>query len=434
MKSLLIANYSHLTVNHSLHFIVSFAGIKAYLHLQSSYMSGLSHTSSRYQFPWREANRFKLLIDGSSFLPDMLAAVQTAKHSILLEMYLVESGSVVDRFIDALLKAADSGVQVYLLLDDFGSIGLKQRDRNRLAHNNIRVVYYNKLRSHSVLYNLYRIFLLHKEHSLYRNHRKLLLVDGHTAYAGGTGLVDAFDPPDHTDMQWRETMVRIQGPVVADWQQLFAATWGKSTSQALSLPAVKPVEHTEAQRGRLTVNEIESYSEVLLSLTRHIYNARERVWFGTAYFVPGWRIRRKLKRAARSGVDVRLLLPGPITDHPAVRYISHRLYGRLMKNGVRIFEYQPRFYHAKSVLCDDWAAIGSSNFDRWNLRWNLEANQEIDDPVFAGQVKQMFEQDFSSSVEYTIEKWEQHSWYRRLLQWFWKRVEVFSQKIGKKGR
>ncbi|NNL06730.1 MAG: phosphatidylserine/phosphatidylglycerophosphate/cardiolipin synthase family protein, partial [Gammaproteobacteria bacterium] len=142
-------------------------------------------------------------------------------------------------------------------------------------------------------------------------------------------------------------------------------------------------------------------------------------------------IRRAFKRAARAGVDVRLLLPGPITDHPGVRYISRRLYGRLMKNGVRIFEYQPRFFHAKTVLCDDWVAIGSSNFDRWNLRWNLEANQEIQDEYLAGQVRDMFEQDFADSVEYTLEKWQQTSWFERLQQWFWKRVEKISQKIGR---
>ena len=394
-------------------------------------MSGLSNTSQRFHFPWREGNRFDILVDGSNFLPRMLDAINSARQTVLLEMYLIESGTVVDRFITALLNAAERGVQTYLLLDDYGAIGLKQYDRDRLNHKNISIVYYNKLRSHSTLYNLYRIFLLHKEHSLYRNHRKLLLVDGETAFVGGTGLVDEFDPPGHPEMQWRETMVRIQGPVVADWQQLFTASWNKSTPQALSLPAVTPVKLADAQRGRITVNDIEPYSEVLLSLTRQISHARQRVWFATAYFVPGWRIRRKLKRAAKSGVDVRLLLPGPITDHPGVRYISHRLYGRLMKNGVRIFEYQPRFFHAKSVLCDDWVTIGSSNFDRWNLRWNLEANQEMKDETLAGQVKEMFEQDFSNSVEYTYEQWYQTSLYKRLLQWFWKKVELLSQRIGR---
>lgn len=394
-------------------------------------MSSLSTTSQRFHFPWREGNRFDILADGSNFLPRMLDTINSARQTVLLEMYLIESGTVVDRFITAFLNAAERGVKTYLLLDDYGAIGLKQSDRDRLNHENISIAYYNKLRSHSTLYNLYRIFLLHKEHSLYRNHRKLLLVDGETAFVGGTGLVDEFDPPGHPEMQWRETMVRIQGPVVADWQYLFTTSWNKSTEQALSLPSVTTVEYADAQRGRITVNDIEAHSEVLLSLTRQISHARQRVWFATAYFVPGWRIRRKLKRAAKSGVDVRLLLPGPITDHPGVRYISHRLYGRLMRNGVRIFEYQPRFFHAKSVLCDDWVAIGSSNFDRWNLRWNLEANQEIKDEPLARQVKEMFEQDFSNSVEYTYEQWHQTSLYKRLLQWFWKKVELLSQRIGR---
>jgi len=394
-------------------------------------MSDIANESQRFHFPWREGNRFDILVDGSNFLPQMLAAIDASRQTVLLEMYLIESGSVLDRFITAMHHAAQRGVQVHLLLDDYGSIGLKQRDRERLAHRNIHIVYYNKLRSHNTLYNLYRIFLLGKEHGLYRNHRKLLLVDGQKAFVGGTGLVDAFDPPGHPEMQWRETMVEIQGPVVADWQQLFTESWNKSTAQALSLPAVKPVVHTGTQFGRVTVNDIGRASEVLLSLTRQIYRAERRVWFATAYFVPRWRIRRSLKRAARSGVDVRLLLPGPITDHPAVRYVSHRLYGRLMKNGVRIFEFQPRFFHAKTVLCDDWVAIGSSNFDRWNLRWNLEANQEIKDKALAKQIRAMFERDFSNSVEYTYQQWHQRSWRARLLQWFWKRVEIFSQKIGR---
>jgi phosphatidylserine/phosphatidylglycerophosphate/cardiolipin synthase-like enzyme len=382
-------------------------------------------------FPWRDGNRFDLLIDGSNFLAEMLDSIRFARKAVLLEMYLIESGSVVERFIRALRQAAERGVQVYLLFDDYGAMGLKRSDRSRLKHDNIHVVYYNKLRSYNTLYNLIRVFLFKKKHDLYRNHRKLLLVDGEVAFVGGTGLIDEFDPPHHPERRWRETMVRIQGPVVADWRQLFTETWNRSTEQTLALPATEPAMQAEAQSGRVTVNDIERYSEVMLSLIRHVYRARHRVWFATAYFVPTWRIRRSLKHAANSGVDVRLLLPGPITDHPAVRHISHRLYGRLLKNGIRIFEYQPRFFHAKCVLCDQWVAIGSSNFDRWNLRWNLEANQEIRDDRLAKQVEAMFVADFANSVEYTYEKWYRTSWYKRFLQWFWKKVEIFSQGIGR---
>ena len=394
-------------------------------------MSNQSRSSRHFYFPWREGNHFDILVDGASFLSEMLDAIHSADKTILLEMYLIETGSVVDRFIAALQQAAAKGVQIYLLLDDYGAIGLKRRDRRRLQHNNIHIVYYNKLRSYNTLYNLVRVFLFKKKHELYRNHRKLLLVDGETAFVGGTGLVDEFDPPRHPDRRWRETMVRIKGPVVADWQQLFIETWNKNTEQSLDLPAAKQTVQPEMQRGRVTTNDIERYSEVMHSLVRQIYRARHRVWFATAYFVPTWRIRRSLKHAAKSGVDVRLLLPGPITDHPAVRHISHRLYGRLLKNGIRIFEYQPRFFHAKCVLCDHWVAIGSSNFDRWNLRWNLEANQEIQDEVLAREVAEMFTEDFAHSVEYSYEQWYQASCYKRFLQWFWKKVEILSQKIGR---
>lgn len=399
--------------------------------LRYAIMSNQSKSHRHYYFPWREGNRFDILVDGHSFLSEMLDAIQGADKTVLLEMYLIESGSVVDRFIVALQQAAAKGVQIYLLFDDYGAIGLKRRDRRRLQHNNIHIVYYNKLRSYNTLYNLIRVFLLKKKHDLYRNHRKLLLVDGEVAFVGGTGLVDEFDPPRNPDRRWRETMVRIKGPVVADWQQLFTETWNKNTEQPLNLPAAKQAVLPEMQRGRVTMNDIERYSEVTHSLVRHISRARHRVWFATAYFVPTWRIRRSLKHAAKSGVDVRLLLPGPITDHPAVRHISHRLYGKLLKNGIRIFEYQPRFFHAKCVLCDHWVAIGSSNFDRWNLRWNLEANQEIQDELLAKDVAVIFTEDFAHSVEYTYEKWYQTSWYKRFLQWFWKKVEIFSQKIGR---
>ena len=392
-------------------------------------MNNSSKTTQRFHFPWREGNRFEVLADGVNFMPAMLDAIHSAQNTILLEMYLIESGVVVDRFIDALGKAAERGVRVYILLDDYGAISLKQADRERLQVANIHVTYYNKLRSHNTLYNLYRIFLQKQAHGLHRNHRKLLLIDDVIAFVGGVGLTDEFDPPGHPERQWRETMISVKGPVIADWKQLFSDTWNSSSSLHMDLPVANPV-NTGNQLARITINEFQKRGDLLHSLTKQINHAKQRVWFSTAYFVPSWRIRRSLKKAANSGADVRLLLPGPITDHPAVRYASHRFYARLLKNGIRIFEYQPRFFHAKCILCDNWVSIGSSNFDRWNLRWNLEANQEIKDDVLASQVKNMFEKDFANSLEFTNEKWQRRSWYLRLRQWFWKQVEKISLKIG----
>ena len=386
------------------------------------------------RFPWRQGNRFEILVDSTAFYPRMLQAIGAARQYVLLEMYLFESGAVAERFIGALLAAAERGVRIYLLLDDYGSLELKRGDRDRLVHPNIRIAYFNPLSSYSALYNLYRILWQRATHGLHRNHRKLLLVDGRLAYTGGTGITDAVEPPEALERRWRETMIEIQGPAVGDWQQLFAETWNNSAEVAVSLPPLSPVALADGQRGRVTINDARRRIGMQWSLYERLLGARQRIWFATAYFIPSWSIRRKLKRAARAGVDVRLLLPGPITDHPGARHVSRRYYGRLLRNAVRIYEYAPRFFHAKTVLCDDWVTIGSSNYDRWNLQWNLEANQEIDDPVLASTVAAMFINDFASSREYTSEEWHRRSWRSRALEWFWRQVEILSLQIRSRRR
>lgn len=359
----------------------------------------------------------------------MFAAIDAAQQYLLLEMYLIESGAVADHLIKALLGAAERGVQGYLLLDDYGARQLGPNDRAQLVHRNIHIVYYNPLTSHSTLYNLYRIVWQRIYHGLYRNHRKLLLVDGKTAFTGGAGIIDAVDSPGEPGLRWRETMIEIQGPILGDWQQLFTESWNRYARQALTLPTVTPVALPNGQAGRVTVNEARIRTGIQRSLLKQLKSARQRIWFATAYFIPSWSMRRKLKRAARAGVDVRLLLPGPVTDHPGVRHASRRYYGRLLQSGIRIYEYTPRFFHAKTVLCDSWVTIGSCNYDRWNLQWNLEANQEIDDPDMAATVAAMFRDDFANSSEYTSSEWEQRGWHPRTLEWFWRRVELLSLKI-----
>jgi phosphatidylserine/phosphatidylglycerophosphate/cardiolipin synthase-like enzyme len=387
-----------------------------------------------YKFPWRQGNHFETLVDSTAFIPRMLAAIDAARHYLLLEMYLVASGEVADRLIQALLEAAERGVQIYLLLDDYGAQQLSERDRERLAQPNIHSVYYNPLPTYSTLYNLYLIIWQRTYHGLHRNHRKLLLIDGAVAFAGGTAVIDEVDSPLAPELRWRETMIEIQGPVLGDWQQLFTESWDMYADEALTLPAPTPPVIANGQPGRVTVNEAHSRTGIQRSLLKQLQRANQRVWFATAYFIPSWKLRRKLKYAARAGVDVRLLLPGPITDHPGARYASHRYYGRLLKSGIRIYEYSPRFFHAKTVLCDNWVSIGSCNFDRWNLQWNLEANQEIDDPQLAATVAAMFSNDFSHSLEYTAGEWQQRSWQLRTLEWFWGRMDFLSLKIRHRRR
>src|SRR5882762_8778776 len=125
--------------------------------------------------------------------------------------------------------------------------------------------------------------------------------------------------------------------------------------------------------GRVSLSEARQRSALANGVIHRIEGARARAWIMSAYFVPSRRFRKALRRAARRGVDVRLIVPGPKTDHPWVRQAARRFYGKMLRNGVKIFEYQPRMLHAKMILCDDWVSIGSSNLDRWSFRWNLEA-------------------------------------------------------------
>jgi phosphatidylserine/phosphatidylglycerophosphate/cardiolipin synthase-like enzyme len=342
-------------------------------------------------FPWRDGNRFRLLNDGAEFYSRMLEAIGVASDHVLLEMYLVESGAVCDRFIAAMLGAVARGVRVAALFDAFGALGLNAEDRRRLTEGGVELRFYNVLGWRKRLGNLLR------------NHRKLLLVDGAVAFVGGAGLTDDFVGERRADA-WRDLMVEIHGPVVADWQRLFASTWRRAGGAPA--PITEPLPGLpDGVRGRVATSAGWHYSGLSRSVVEHIHGAQRRAWVTSAYFVPSRRFRKALRKAARRGVDVRLLVPGPKTDHPVVRYAARRFFGKMLYNDVRIFEFQPRVLHAKMVVCDDWVSIGSSNLDRYSFKWNLEANQEIDDPVFASLAAAVFERDCAQSEELHVRAW-----------------------------
>lgn len=374
---------------------------------------------SKFQFPWRRANAFELLVDGKTYFPRMLDAIQHAQRYILLEIYLFESGVVADRFIETFRAAAARGVRIKLLVDAFGAAKLLAEDRQRLRTSGIELQLYNPLRLRKWLGNMFR------------DHRKLLIVDGDVAFVSGTGITDDFDNPREPTRSWRETTLQISGPVLTDWQELFVRSWNRQAHKKLSLPA--PLLRLEPQdmRGRVATASALHIQDIRRSLFTRIHNARQRVWMCTAYFVPSRKLLRALGQAAQQGADVRLLVPGPISDHPGVRHAGRRFYSRLMRHGVRIFEYQPRFLHAKTLLCDDWVSIGSSNFDRWNLRWNREANQEVDDPRFARVVQDMLENDLQNSIEIDKGRWRRRRWITRLRERLWGRVDLWLDDIGR---
>jgi cardiolipin synthase A/B len=336
--------------------------------------------------PLRDGNRFALLTDGRDFFARMLAAIDDSTQYILAEFYLVESGQVIDRFIAALSRAASRGVRVRVLFDAFGARGLREEDRARLRIAGIDLVFFNVPRWRAFS----RMFV--------RDHRKLLVVDGAAGFTGGAGLADMFSADAQPDNYWLDCIVEIRGPVLRDWHELFAGTWKTSARRELDTPPGPSPTLSPGERGRLAAGAGLGTKDLSRSVTQRVRKARSRVWIATAYFWPSSRLRRALRRAARRGIDVRLLLPGPFTDAPVARSVARLFYARLLANGVVIYEYQPRFLHAKLVLCDGWASIGSSNLDRWGFMWNLEANQEVDSPAFAQKADAMFSQAFDYSV------------------------------------
>lgn len=361
-------------------------------------------------YPWRRDGLCTLLIDPAGFIPAILKSIEAAQHYVLLEMYLVESGLTTTKTIDALLAAAERGAQIYIIFDGMGSRRLSQADRNRLRHPRIELTYYHPTR------------LMQLRYLLVRDHRKLIIVDGRIGYTGGIGLSDGIDTGGGMLQPWHDAVVKFEGSVVADFQALFVSVWAAITNIELCL-AGSPTQSADGGNVRLVSSRPAMLNPIYGHLRQRAGIASERLWIATAYFLPSWRLRRALRGAAERGVDVRLLLPGPITDHPAVRSASHRFYAGLLESGVRIFELQPTFQHAKTSLADSWVSIGSSNFDRWSMARNLELNLEVEQPEFAAEVAAMFEHDFDNSTEIDAKKWSQRPLTQHWKETIWGKIE-----------
>lgn len=379
--------------------------------------------------PWRTGNSFELLINGDVFFPEILKAIVNAKSHIEIELYLFESGKIANEFIRALTQAARNGVTVRLLLDYIGSKKLRTRDRHRLREHGVQLRFYNRLQARRIL------------HNLARDHRKIVTIDDRVAFVGGTGVSDDFDPHSKGDRAWRELMVKITGPVVKDWRALFARAWQhykgpeglKNWRQRIYDFTQSHKKHprllTDKPQARVNGSRGMGSEQIKGALVTELRKARYTAWIATAYFYPSRKLRKAIRKAAKRGVDVRLLLPGPKTDHPSVRYAGRTYYSELLKDGVKIYEYQPRFMHMKVAVVDDWVTVGSCNFDRWNLRWNLEANQEAIDPAFAEDIRNMMVEDFKECILYTPQTWPNRPLHQKIKERFWFNIGAFIEQI-----
>lgn len=380
-------------------------------------------------FPWRPLDALHLWIDGNTYYPRMLDAISNAKKTIDFEMYLVQSGAITDRFIDALSAAAQRDVTVRLLLDSIGARELSPVDQQRLRNAGVELRLYNPLAG--------KRFAM----KLARDHRKILVIDNRISFVGGAGVTDSFDPSISQHDAWHDIMLESTGPVVLDWLELFEQAWLYYDGMpALSAPKkianylrthalFRPLTGVVSQT-RVNASSGRGDEQIKADLVKRIRNAKRRVWVATAYFYPSHKLRQALRKAASRGVDVRLLLPGPSTDHPSVRYASRRYFGPLLRSGVMIYEYQPAFLHMKIALVDDWVSLGSCNFDRWNMRWNLEANQEILDEAFASQIRCLFDADFQVSERWSFASWNRRGWPDKFKEHFWYQIARFIEFVS----
>lgn len=357
--------------------------------------------------PLSEGNRAEVLKNGKRIFPSMLAAVRGAKRTINLEFYIYWDGEIGRQFAEALAERSRAGVKVNVVLDAVGSAAMSRDLITFMQRNGVEVEWYHPLR-------WYTISRLN-----HRTHRKLLIVDGEIGFSGGVGIADNWlgdaEDPDH----WRETMVRVEGPVVTQMQFAFMDNWVKSRGELLTgldyFPKVPPRGEQLVQVMKSSPSEGSSAVKLLYIVS--IVSAMKSIYINSAYFVPDRDTSRALEAAVRRGVDVRVIVPGEHNDVALVRHASRFYYGGLLRRGVRIFEYQPTMMHAKTMVVDGiWTTVGSSNFDERSFRLNDEVNVNVYDERCAAQMEEMFFEDLGRSEEVTRRRWLQRPWVERVKE------------------
>lgn len=356
------------------------------------------------------AHRVAILRDGTQTFPAMLAAIRSAEKSICLETYILRDDKTGARFGQALIERARAGVEVNVLYDAWGS-SVSVEYLVWLSQSGVRTMAFHPVELSPTLdKTLARLTL--------RNHRKLLIIDGRTAFTGGLNISDDYASVADGGAGWRDTHIRIDGPVATELLGFFLSTWKAASGPPIDparYPRLRHVQdphvHVAAshlRRGRRTVRH--AYGKAISEATSHIY-------ITNAYFLPTVRLVQALRHAAQRGIDVRVMVAGT-TDVTAVLLASRSIYGLLLRSGVRLFEWEGRVLHAKTATVDrQWSTIGSSNLDRQSLRFNLEVNVIVEDTAFAGAMEAMFFDDLGSCREITLDSWEKRSLWERGASW-----------------
>jgi len=353
-------------------------------------------------------NDVELLVNGDNIFPAFLETIGSAKKTLNLLTYVYWTGDIAHDVADALSQRARAGVICNVLLDAVGAMKMDTSLVSSMEEAGVRVRRFRPVKPYAI------------RRIANRTHRKILVADGRIGMTGGVGIAQEWtgngDDPEH----WRDTHVRVRGPVVRGLQGAFAENWLEATGEVLAgdgyLPELGPVDGGGAmQVMRSSAGVGDTDAEALYFLA--IASSRESLDLTSAYFAPRPAFIEALVEASHRGVEVRILVPGPHMDKEIVRQAGRSTYERLLSQGVRIFEFQPTMLHAKSMVVDGiWSSVGSVNFDNRSFQLNDEATLCVQSRRFAAQLLEVFEQDLAHSKEFRSGSWRERPLRQRAFE------------------
>jgi len=355
--------------------------------------------------PVLAGNAARILQNGDDFFPALLADIAAARQSIHLETYVWWKGEICERVANALAAAARRGVEVRITLDATGSHKGDDKLYDMMKQAGVKIALYHP-------YRLSDLALLNN-----RTHRKLAVFDGKVAYVFGHGIAEEWTGNAQDAKHWRDTGVRLEGPIVNSVQAVFAQNWIDETAEVLVgekyFPRLPPAggvrAHMTASAPRGGVSEMELLSKLAMA------TAQKELIIQNPYFIPDQELVELITNAVQRGVRVRLMVPGGVTDSGVVRHAGHAQFEQLLDHGVEIYEYQPTLNHEKIMIIDGlWSFVGSTNFDDRSLDINDEASVGLIDPRIAGQLVAAFEADVKKSKRLDAATWKQRSAWHKL--------------------
>ncbi len=338
-------------------------------------------------------NEIEVLFNGDETFPSIWKALESAKHVICVHVFEVNPGQVADKLLRILSERSQAGVKVLVLLDAIGAGQMPKSYRQRLTAAGAKVA-------------IYRPFRLKEAYKFQqRMHMRALVIDGRIGFTGGFGIADRWLGNGRDQGQWRDTNVRIAGPVVMQLQAAFSTNWSEATGDlligdAITPFAVMPPASEPKAAGIMACSPSLGSTNAERFFFLSVTSARERIYIASAYFVPTRDMRWLLMNAVDRGVDVRILTPGHNNNQPLVWHAGRAIYGRLIDAGVRIYAYQPGMMHAKTFVADTcWATVGTFNIDNRSMKLNDEVALIIRDESTAQYLEQRFIDDLAYAKE-----------------------------------